>query len=657
MECPQVDSRAESIDKKVARLDAELKKYKDQMKKMRDGPAKNTVKQKALRVLKQRKMYEQQSDNLRQQAFNMEQANYAAQTLKDTHSTVVAMKTGVKQMQKEFKKINIDEIEDIQDDMSDMLDQADEIQEAMGRSYGMPEVDEDDLEAELDALGDDLGLEEDSSDYLDDVVKAPSAPDREPVIRDCETSVLDLLIRAEHLAKTLLVYPAKYELSNYSKLIAPYQDFGYFTGLNDPEMWPETFPTCGGQSQSPIKIHPQDARPVKFGRLNYNKYWVGLNNNLALLTNTGYSVEIVLNRTEGEEPYLTGGPLPPDAVYKLAQIHFHWGKSNIRGSEHVIVPFESALEAHLVHYNSKYKSLEHALGKLDGVAIVAILFMTPMFTEYRETSEVLKNLTDTLYKVTEPETAAWLDESVAINWLDKDIIKKVYFTYMGSLTTPPCDENVTWIVYNQHMEVTPNQVGAFRRLRTTFNNELSTTIRLAQDVNNRPLFLSDPSAKETLSSLLEGLGVSEANWDSNGPEYTTPTTASVEPPTSYQELGVSHTQKEPEQISFGPLNSTTMSITPSPAWESTGNSSQNPGLYVCVLSTLYGPDSLYPACPTFITPLLTPCNKVIGGKSPVPTLVSDGVSYCYPTIYLAIPVKQYLNKLLTVHNFSFRPLP
>lgn len=55
--------------------------------------------------------YETQADNLRQQAFNMEQANYAHQTLKDTQSTVVAMKTGVKQMQKEFKKINIDEIE------------------------------------------------------------------------------------------------------------------------------------------------------------------------------------------------------------------------------------------------------------------------------------------------------------------------------------------------------------------------------------------------------------------------------------------------------------------------------------------------------------------------------------------------------------------
>lgn len=41
----------------------------------------------------------------------MEQATFAAQSMKDTQSTVVAMKAGVKQMQKEFKKINIDQIE------------------------------------------------------------------------------------------------------------------------------------------------------------------------------------------------------------------------------------------------------------------------------------------------------------------------------------------------------------------------------------------------------------------------------------------------------------------------------------------------------------------------------------------------------------------
>jgi hypothetical protein len=81
----QIDSRGESIDKKIARLDVELGKYRDQMKKMRDGPSKvieylntysfatvnslctleykirdnislqNMVKQKALRVLKQKR--------------------------------------------------------------------------------------------------------------------------------------------------------------------------------------------------------------------------------------------------------------------------------------------------------------------------------------------------------------------------------------------------------------------------------------------------------------------------------------------------------------------------------------------------------------------------------------------------------------------------
>uniref|UniRef100_A0A0K8TTJ4 Charged multivesicular body protein 5 n=1 Tax=Tabanus bromius TaxID=304241 RepID=A0A0K8TTJ4_TABBR len=176
-----VDTRANNIEEKINKLDSELRKYKEQMAKMREGPSKNAVKQKAMRVLKQKKMYEQQLESLRNQSFNMEQANYAAQTLKDTQATVVAMKDGVHQMKKEFKNINIDHIEDIQDDMADMLEQADEVQEALGRTYGMPELDDDELAAELDALGDEIALDDDAS-YLDDVVKAPSAPDKEPGI-------------------------------------------------------------------------------------------------------------------------------------------------------------------------------------------------------------------------------------------------------------------------------------------------------------------------------------------------------------------------------------------------------------------------------------------------------------------------------------------
>jgi len=155
------DGRAESVEKKIGKLDAELKKYKDQMSKMRDGPGKNMVKQRALRVLKQKKVYEQQLMNLQQQSFNMEQANYAAQSLKDTQLTVDAMKSGVKAMKKDFKQINVSQVEDLQDDMTDMLEQHEEIQEVLSRNYTAPEVDDEDLEAEFDSLGD-LELEDDS---------------------------------------------------------------------------------------------------------------------------------------------------------------------------------------------------------------------------------------------------------------------------------------------------------------------------------------------------------------------------------------------------------------------------------------------------------------------------------------------------------------
>lgn len=43
----------------------------------------------------------------------------------------------------------------------------------------MPELDDDDLEAELDALGDEIAFDEDSS-YLDDAVSTPSVPTSEP---------------------------------------------------------------------------------------------------------------------------------------------------------------------------------------------------------------------------------------------------------------------------------------------------------------------------------------------------------------------------------------------------------------------------------------------------------------------------------------------
>eukprot|EP00123_Amoebidium_parasiticum_P019442 comp25587_c0_seq1/m.47008 comp25587_c0_seq1/g.47008 ORF comp25587_c0_seq1/g.47008 comp25587_c0_seq1/m.47008 type:complete len:219 (-) comp25587_c0_seq1:74-730(-) len=173
------DARSDTINKKIAALDDELRKYKEQMSKMRDGPGKNAIKQRAMRVLKQKKMYEGQRDQLSQQAFNMEQAHFATQSMKDATTTVAAMKAGVKDMKKAYKTVNINEIDSLQDDMEDMLDLTNEINEALGRSYGLgDEISDADLDAELEALGDDL-FEADAS-YLDEATAMPSAPTTEP---------------------------------------------------------------------------------------------------------------------------------------------------------------------------------------------------------------------------------------------------------------------------------------------------------------------------------------------------------------------------------------------------------------------------------------------------------------------------------------------
>merc|ERR1712014_553709 len=178
-QCSTIDSRISTVDKKIAMLDAELLKYKTQMSKVRPGPTKKQVQQKALRVLKQKKMLEGQRENMANTSFNMDQTNFAIQSMKDTQVTVSAMKAGMKEMKKETKKLNIGKIENMQDEMEDMMMDSEEIMGIMGRSYGIGnDIDEDELEAELDALGDDL-LDEDSS-YLDAVdnqsVHLPSIP-------------------------------------------------------------------------------------------------------------------------------------------------------------------------------------------------------------------------------------------------------------------------------------------------------------------------------------------------------------------------------------------------------------------------------------------------------------------------------------------------
>jgi len=87
------------------------------------------------------------------------------------------MKVDAAAMKQQFKQVKITDIEDLQDDMQDLLDTNNEIQDILSRSYALPnDVDEDDLDAELAMLQDELTAEDSIPSYL----KAPSAPTEAP---------------------------------------------------------------------------------------------------------------------------------------------------------------------------------------------------------------------------------------------------------------------------------------------------------------------------------------------------------------------------------------------------------------------------------------------------------------------------------------------
>ena len=69
------------------------------------------MQQRALRTLKQKRMYESQLAQLVQQTFNMESASLATENLRNTMATVDAMQLANKELKKQYGKINIDKIE------------------------------------------------------------------------------------------------------------------------------------------------------------------------------------------------------------------------------------------------------------------------------------------------------------------------------------------------------------------------------------------------------------------------------------------------------------------------------------------------------------------------------------------------------------------
>jgi charged multivesicular body protein 5 len=150
------------LDEKLKKLDEQLIKHREAIKRSRPGPAQEAAKRRALNVLKQKRLYENQRDQLYNQQFNVEQTSFMMENVQDSVQTVQAMKAAGKELRTAFKRdeLNISNIDKLQDDMADIMDMHNDIQDVLGQNYGVPDdVDEDELLGELDALEADMAFE------------------------------------------------------------------------------------------------------------------------------------------------------------------------------------------------------------------------------------------------------------------------------------------------------------------------------------------------------------------------------------------------------------------------------------------------------------------------------------------------------------------
>ncbi|XP_003929124.1 carbonic anhydrase 4 isoform X2 [Saimiri boliviensis] len=208
--------------------------------------------------------------------------------------------------------------------------------------------------------------------------------------------------------------------------------------------------SCQKDRQSPINIVTAKAEvDEKLGRFFFSGYdkkqkWTVQNN--------GHSVMVLL----GNKASISGGGLP--ARYQATQLHLHWSKWLDEGSEHSLDGERFAMELHIVHEKEKATSrnVKEAQDSGDEIAVLAFLVEAGS-----QVNEGFRPLVEALSNIPKPETNTTMAESSLLDLLPKEEKLKHYFRYLGSLTTPTCDEKVVWTVFQEPIQLHREQILAF----------------------------------------------------------------------------------------------------------------------------------------------------------------------------------------------------
>jgi len=220
-----------------------------------------------------------------------------------------------------------------------------------------------------------------------------------------------------------------------------------YAGKNGPSHWAEIDAhnaACTGKSQSPIAIQSSEVRTATLPALEFHYRSAPLR-----IVDNGHTIQV--NYEPGSSLSVGG------KSYELIQFHFH------RPSEEIIDGKRFAMVAHLVHRDVQ--------GHLAVVAVPLSPGSDNMLVE-----TLWRNLPAEKEKEVSPP-------AVNINAAALLPATLGYYTYTGSLTTPPCSEGVRWMVLKTPSPVSAREVNVFA---TRYPNDA----RPVQPLNGREVISS-----------------------------------------------------------------------------------------------------------------------------------------------------------------------
>ena len=221
-----------------------------------------------------------------------------------------------------------------------------------------------------------------------------------------------------------------------------------YEGETGPEHWAmiEEYSDCNGLAQSPINIVNYERGKTR-GAL---QIFYADSTHIYNVINNGHTIQY--NFAAGDYIELEG------VRFDLKQFHFH------EPAEHLIEGIRYPMVIHLVHQ--------------DGTGNYAV--MAVMAREERSSEPF-----DFLERYLPIKHGDTILVDLAFDMNLNLPATKAYFSYTGSLTTPPCTENVKWFIFKEPITVSLEQVEALKKLMPLNN------YRNEQARNNRVILLSE----------------------------------------------------------------------------------------------------------------------------------------------------------------------